>query len=158
LFAAENKFGEEPNTGPSILPPPIFSNGGATPLSALGGAAPRVNVPAGPSDFTRLIQSGQAPVVPPPAAPASAAKADAGAPAKRTLPIGLIVVINVVLLIAIILIVVVWRKPTSPLTRPKPPAMPTAPALKAPRASAPAAAPAPAPAEQTTPPAGTTPP
>ena len=110
-----------------MLPPPMFGQAGTTPLSPMGGAAPKATT--GPRDFTRLISQAAAPVVPPAPAPA-APKPTAAAPAKRSIPMGLIVIINVVILLAVIVIVFVLRKPQP--TVPSKPAVPQAPSVSAP--------------------------
>lgn len=112
--------------GPAIVPPPIFArDAGTTPLSPMGGAmAPSAS--AGPSDFTRMISKAPAPVVPEPKAPEPVASSLSPAAAKRTIPLGLILVINAVLIAAVLLIVLVLRRPTP--TVPAAPAVPTAPA------------------------------
>lgn len=107
MFAQPPQSGGEP-LSPGILPPPIFSSGGSTPLSALGGAAPRINANAGPSEFTQLISNGAAPVVP--ELKPSKSATDAQKPAKRRLPTGLIVVINAVLLITTLLLFYVFKQ------------------------------------------------
>lgn len=117
---------------PGILPPPIFSSGTATPLSALGGAAPLVNASAGPSEFTRLIASAPSPVVPPLAPTAERTPGRTGS--SRRLPNGLIVVINAVLLIAALLMWFVLRRPIPTVqqvmpVRPVMPVMPSTPQL-----------------------------
>jgi hypothetical protein len=109
----------------------MFGQAGTTPLSPMGGGAPKATT--GPSDFTRLISQAAAPVVPPAPEPA-APKLTAAAPAKRSLPMGLIVVINVVILLAVIVIVFVLRRP-----QPIVPSMPAAPQV--PTVSAPALSP-----------------
>ena len=87
----------------------MFGQGGATPLSPMGGAAPKAT--AGPSDFTRLISQAAAPVVPATPTPAAAKPTANAAPVKRAIPMGLIIVVNVVILLAVIVIVFVLRKP-----------------------------------------------
>jgi hypothetical protein len=126
--------GATPAPGLGILPPPIFSSGTATPLSALGGAAPLVNASAGPSEFTRLISGAPEPVVPPLAPTTAAGTGRAGPPSTRRVPYGLIVVINAVLLIAALLMFFVLRRPVPTVqqvmpARPVMPTMPTAPQL-----------------------------
>lgn len=121
-------MGGAPGLPPGVLPPPMFGQGGATPLSPMGGAAPKAT--SGPSDFTRLISQAAAPVVPPAPAPA-APKPAATAPAKRSVPMGLIVVINVVILLAVIVVVFVLRKPQPRV--PTQPAVPKAPSVSAPK-------------------------
>lgn len=106
----------------------MFGQGGATPLSPMGGAAPKAT--AGPSDFTRLISQAAAPVVPPAPTPA-APKPTTAAPAKRAIPMGLIVVINVVVLLAVIVVVFVLRKPQPKV--PSQPAVPKVPSVSAPK-------------------------
>ena len=127
---------EIPASGPpGILPPPIFSSGTSTPLSALGGAAPLVNASAGPSDFTRLITGAAEPVLPPLAPTAAATGRRAGAANKRAIPMGLVFVINAVLLIATLLVFFVLRRPVPTVQQLKParpvilPSMPAAPKL-----------------------------
>lgn len=95
---------------PGILPPPIFSAGGSTPLSALGGAAPLINASAGPSEYTQLISSGPPPVVPELKPTAKQLGAAGTVKPKRRLPTGLIIVANAVLLIATFLMFFVLRK------------------------------------------------
>ncbi|WP_373061920.1 hypothetical protein [Gemmatimonas sp.] len=112
---------------PGVLPPPIFGQGGATPLSPMGGAAPKAT---GPSDFTRLISQAAAPVVPLASTPAAAKPVTIATPAKRTIPMGLIVVINTVILLAVIVIVFVLRKPQPSM--PSKPAVPKVPSVSAP--------------------------
>ena len=117
---------------PGILPPPIFSGGSSSPLSALGGAAPGISANAGPSEYTQLISNGAAPVVPE-LKPQSTKEAVSGS-GRRRLPTGLIVVINVIILIAVLLIFFVYKQqipnrarlmPAAPIM----PNMPTAPKL-----------------------------
>lgn len=115
---------------PGVLPPPVFKDAGATPLSTLGGAKPAQT--SGPSEFTQLISRSPAPVVAEPAAPAPAA-ANAEAKGKRRLPMGLIIVINAVILIAVLLVVFVMKRPV-----PTAPTAPKAPAVTAPAVTAPA--------------------
>jgi len=126
LVAAEKSFGAEPSAMPGILPPPIFGNGGATPLSALGGAAPLINASAGPSEYTQLIGRGAAPVIPElkPTANAGTVKSKG-----RRLPTGLIVVVNAVLLVAALLMFFVLKRqvPTARTIVPKGPVMPSMP-------------------------------
>ena len=132
LFAQEKQLAGEPSSTPGILSPPIFSSGSSTPLSALGGAAPRISANAGPSEYTQLIANGAAPVVPE-LKPAKSTT-DPSKTGKRRLPTGLIVVINAVLIIATLLIFFVYRTqvPTVQNTvpaMPRVPNMPTAPKI-----------------------------
>jgi len=127
MFAQEKQLAGEPGSAPGILPPPIFSSGSSTPLSALGGAAPRISANAGPSEYTQLIANGPAPVVPELKPAKSAAEtAKAG---KRRLPTGLIIVINAVLLIATLLVFFVFRQqvPNRARLTPAAPIMPNIP-------------------------------
>ena len=109
---------------PSVLPPPVFKDADSTPLSAFGGASPAA-AKQGPSDFTRMIREAPAPVVPEVAK--TPASSQAAKPAKRSVPMGLIVVINVVILLTVVLVFVLLnnRKPTAP-------AVPKTPEVKAP--------------------------
>lgn len=127
LFAQEKQLTGEPGSAPGILPPPIFSSGSSTPLSAMGGAAPRISANAGPSEYTQLIANGAAPVVPE-LKPAKSAT-DPAKTGRRRLPTGLIVVINAVLLIATLLIFFVYKTqvPTVQNTVPALPRMPNVP-------------------------------
>ena len=127
MFAQEKQLASEPNSSPGILPPPIFSSGSSTPLSALGGAAPRISANAGPSEYTQLIANGPAPVIPE-LKPAKSAT-DAAKTGKRRLPTGLILVINAVLLIATLLIFFVFRQqiPNRARLTPAAPIMPNIP-------------------------------
>ena len=123
-----------PSLTPGILPPPVFNSGTATPLSALGGAAPLVNASAGPSEFTRLISGAAEPVVPSLAPTAPLTPGRATAPNTRRLPNGLIVTINAVLLIAALLMWFVLRRPVPTVNtvlpgRPRVPTMPNAPQI-----------------------------
>ena len=132
LFAKEKQLAGEASSGPGILPPPIFSSGSSTPLSSLGGAAPRINANAGPSEYTQLIANGAAPVIPP-LAP-STPKGMQDRATKRRLPTGLVVAINAVLLIAALLLFFVLRRPVPTLRQALPqvpvmPNMPTAPKI-----------------------------
>jgi hypothetical protein len=135
LFAQERQpQAGGPGQAPGILPPPIFSGGSSTPLSALGGARPLVNASAGPSEFTQLISSASAPVIPALAPTAIAGQGSRSASTKRRLPTGLIIVINAVLFIAVMLVFFVWRRPIptkSQLIPAKPvmPNIPTAPKI-----------------------------
>lgn len=113
---------------PGVLSPPMFGQAGTTPLSPMGGIAPKPT--AGPSDFTRLISQAAPPVVPPAPTPAAAKPAATAAPAKRAIPMGLIVVINAVILLAVIVIVFVLRKPQPRV--PSTPAVPRVPSVSAP--------------------------
>ncbi|MDQ6611235.1 MAG: hypothetical protein M3Y64_02270 [Gemmatimonadota bacterium] len=136
LFAKEKQLAGEQSAAPGILPPPIFSTGSSTPLSSLGGAAPRVNAKAGPSEYTQLIASAVAPVMPP-LAPSSTAGGSTNKLNKRRLPTGLVVAINAVLLIAALLIFFVLRRPVPTMTQVLPqapvmPNIPTAPKLNVP--------------------------
>ncbi len=116
---------------PGVLPPPVFNQAGATPLSTLGGAPATGGASAGPSEFTQMISRAPAPVVPPPAeVNPPAPKADAK-PARR-FPLGLILVINAVILIAVLLVVFVLKRPV-----PTVPTAPTKPAVTAPAVNAP---------------------
>lgn len=117
---------------PSVLPPPVFKDADSTPLSALGGASLGAGAAKqGPSDFTRMISQAPPPVVPEvqatPAKSQSATK-----PAKRNLPIGLIVIINVVILLTLALVFFLLRTP-----QPAVPTVPKAPTVKVPDAPKP---------------------
>ena len=104
--------------GPSILPPPLFGSGGATgSLSPLGGVAPSAGANAGPSDFTRMISTAPAPKVPTPVVPAPPPTSmNVPIVAKRSVPMGLIIVINVVVILAIAMVFMLLRKPQVPTT------------------------------------------
>ncbi|MEO8137125.1 MAG: hypothetical protein ABI831_24495 [Betaproteobacteria bacterium] len=127
LFAHEKQLAGEPNAMPGILPPPIFGNGGSTPLSALGGAAPRISANAGPSEYTQLIANGPAPVVP--ELKPKTGSVETVRPGRRRLPTGLIVVFNAVLLIAVFLLFFVFRQqvPNRQMLTPAKPVMPNMP-------------------------------
>lgn len=114
---------------PSVLPPPVFKDADSTPLSAFGGAP--LGAPArGPSDFTRMIREAPAPVIPD--APKTAVASPPATPAKRGLPIGLIVIINVVIVLALVLVFFLLRTP-----QPAVPPTPKAPEVKVPDAPKP---------------------
>ena len=130
LSAMSSPLSSTPSNIPSVLPPPVFKNASSTPLSSLGGAPP-VSGAAGPSDFTMMIRGAPAPVVPVIELKAPESPKGTGAPPKRGIPTGLIVVINAVILVAVILVVLVLRKPT-----PRTPTLPTAPTISAPAAPA----------------------
>jgi hypothetical protein len=117
-LGAPSSGGAQGPGGPSIIPPPLFGSGGATgSLSPLGGNAASAASKAGPSDFTRMISTAPAPVVPTPAAPAATPTSmNVPIAAKRSIPMGLIIIINVVVIIAIVMVFMLLRKPQVPTT------------------------------------------
>jgi hypothetical protein len=120
---------------PSVLPPPVFKDADSTPLSAFGGAPMGGAAKQGPSDFTRMISQAPAPVVPEVAkTPASSPTTK---PAKRSIPLGLIVVINVVILATLALVFFLFLRTPEPTV----PATPKAPQVKVPDAPKPPEAP-----------------
>jgi hypothetical protein len=90
--------------------------------------APSAGAKAGPSDFTRMISTAPAPVVPAPKAAPTAMNVPVAQ--KRSIPMGLIIVINAVIIIAVILVVMLIR-------RPSPPATPTVPTVTKPSVTPP---------------------
>lgn len=131
---------------PPVIPPPVFANPGAgtpgvqqSPLPGRGAAK------AGPSDYTMLIRQSETPS--PPAPKSSQPTPSAPTPqAKRHIPLGLIIALNVVLVLAIALVLYFVFRPAPPNVTPggavpavstgapavQTPAVPSAPAVKAP--------------------------
>ena len=131
---------------PQVIPPPVFSNPGA---GAGGPGSPRSPLAdqraAGPSDYTMLIRQSATPP-PPVAKPAAPAPAASPTEPRRSIPLGLIIALNVVLLLAIALVLYFVFRPAPPNVTPggaapavptaapavQAPAVPSAPAVKAP--------------------------
>jgi hypothetical protein len=143
---------------PPVIPPPVFATpgGGASgvaqsPLSGRGAAK------AGPSDYTMLIRHSETPAPPAPKATQPAPPA-APAPAKRQIPLGLIIALNVVLVLAIALVLYFVFRPAPPNAAAggplpagaTPPAV-TAPAVTAPTVTPPSVKPPTMPAAPTLP-------
>ena len=128
---------------PPVIPPPVFANPGAgtpgvqqSPLPGRGAAK------AGPSDYTMLIRQSETPS--PPAPKSSQPTPSAPTPqAKRHIPLGLIIALNVVLVLAIALVLYFVFRPAPPnaaVGGPLPPGGPpavTAPAVTAPTVTPP---------------------
>jgi hypothetical protein len=124
-----------------VVAPPVFSNPGSgapgvsqSPLSSQGGGAA-----AGPSDYTTLIRQSTTPAPPAVKPPAQSPAAQSATP-KRTVPLGLIIALNVVLVLAIALVLYFVFRPAPPNAEAGGPlpASPNAPAVKAPTVQAPA--------------------
>ena len=123
-----------------MVAPPVFSNPGPgapgvphSPLSSQGGGA------AGPSDYTMLIRQSETPAPPAVKPPAQAPAAQSATP-KRTVPLGLIIALNVVLVLAIALVLYFVFRPAPPNAEEGGPlpGSAKAPAVKAPAVKAPA--------------------
>jgi hypothetical protein len=125
---------------PPVIPPPVFATPGAgaagVPQSPLSG---RSTAPAGPSDYTMLIRQSETPAPPAP----KAAQVGAPAPpvaAKRSIPLGLVIALNVVLVLAIALVLYFMFRPAPPNAEAggQLPAAANAPAVKTPAVTPPA--------------------
>ena len=111
----------------------MFADPGATsgpgvPASPLAGGRS-----GGPSDYTMLIRQSATPAPPAPKAAAPARVVDPTTP-KRSVPLGLLIALNVVLVLAIALVLYFVFRPAPPNAAPGTPlpAAPSAPSVQAP--------------------------
>jgi hypothetical protein len=130
-----------------VVAPPVFSNGGSAGIAGGQGArSPLADQrSAGPSDYTMLIRQSATPA-PPVAKPAAPTPPAVPAETRRSIPLGLIIALNVVLVLAIVLVLYFVFRPAPPNVTPggavpavstgapavQTPAVPSAPAVKAP--------------------------
>jgi len=133
---------------PPVIPPPVFATPGAgtpglqqSPLSGRGAAK------AGPSDYTMLIRQSETPLPPAPKSSQAAPSAPTHR-AKRHIPLGLIIALNVVLVLAIALVLYFVFRPAPPNAAAVGGSLPpggtpavTAPAVTAPAVTAPTVTP-----------------
>ncbi len=89
---------------PPVLPPPVFGRA--------GGAAKEAPPPGA---YTQLIRESSTPA---PELPGSKPAKVAPPPKKRSIPLGLIIALNVVLVLAIVLILYFVFRPTPPAATP----------------------------------------